>query len=152
MDGGPNKIAPLQRQNSLTVDQCTSPLLNLSTGLSGSNSGNQASPIASSGSPDTVTPKINIKFGKPEDVDIEMLEESSSSDDEAPADDQELLLFQKQKTIPLVRLSSVNQENENEEVILEIDDFSKIDDNVGQMGLLAAGKEKEFAKAVLKTH
>ena len=97
-------------------------------------------------------PKIKVNVGKQNSIDIDMVEESSSSDDEAPADDHELLQFQKQKTIPLVRLSSVNQEDVNEEVILEIDDFSKIDDNVGQMGLLAAGKEKEFAKAVLKTH
>ena len=146
-------MAPLQRQNSLTVDQCTSPLLNLSTGLSGSNSGNQsASPMASN-SPDVVMPKINISVGKQtSDIDIDMVEESSSDDEQAPQDDQELLQFQKQKTIPLVRLSSVNQDKDEEEVLLEIDDFSKISDDVNQMGLLAAGKEKEFAKAVLKTH
>ena len=83
-----NKMAPLQRQNSLTVDQCTSPLLNLSTGLSGSNSGNQsASPMAAN-TPDMVMPKINISVGKQtSDIDIDMVEESSSDDEQAPQDD-----------------------------------------------------------------
>jgi len=83
------------------------------------------------------------------------MESDSSCDDfeEDHKDDHELLHFQKQKSIPMVRVSSVQVDKEDETHIIDIDDFSKVDDlKHGQMGLLPAGKEGQFAKAVLKTH
>ena len=56
-------------------------------------------------------------------------------------------------SIPIVRVASVHVDQEDEQEIAVIHDFGKVDVNMhGQMGLLPAGKERQFAKAVLKTH
>ena len=84
-----------------------------------------------------------------------MLDKDSESHDDTDdekqiEDDEELLAFQRNKSLPLVKLSSVNEKDEED--IIEVKCFGDLQDNHGQMGLLSAGKESQFAKAVLKTH
>ena len=95
MDSGMNKIAPLQKQKSLTVDCIPSPTINVhtSTGSSGQN----LSPMGSAGGSPLMMPlpEVNVKFDKksPTLEDIAMVEESSSNDEEDHKDDLELLKF-----------------------------------------------------------
>ena len=53
--------------------------------------------------------------------------------------------------MPIVRLDSIT--DDAEEHIIEVEDFSKLDDSQHkQMGLMPSSKEVSFAQAVLKTH
>ena len=131
-----NKRKPLQRGDSLTVDDAsTITFIPIQT--------QDNSPTVSSN--EGLSPAVvNRTLGMSPEVVKEMDEHD---------DDHELLQFQKQRSMPMVQLSVVNTEEEAEKVLLEIDDFSKLDGTPHkQLGLQQAGQADMFAQAVLKTH
>ena len=82
-------------------------------------------------------------------------ENTSASIEEDPdhaehaVDDVELLAFQKQRSMPKVRLSNVGQDGE--EHLLEVDDFANIE-NKGEehYGMMKSGGEEKIVKQLIK--
>ena len=79
-------------------------------------------------------------------------ENTSASIEEDPdhaehaVDDVELLAFQKQRSMPKVRLSNVGQDGHEEE-LLQIDDFTNLE-NKGEehYGMMKSGGEEKIVK------
>ena len=75
-------------------------------------------------------------------------EEADEDDDEHARPDNELLQFHKQRSTPMVQLSEVGHEGEN--LICEVDDFSKANGGPAQMGMAKAGHEEKVIRQLHK--
>ena len=60
--------------------------------------------------------------------------------------DDELLTFQRQRTMPSVQITEVDYEDEGDIVHAEIDDFETADIDDAHMGLARAGSEEHVVK------
>ena len=96
----------------------------------------------------TIQESIETKDQMPKAIPLSPNGGEDISDEEVP--DVELLEFQKKRSTPLFRLSSVAIDQEEEELLCEVQDFSKIEDKVAQVGLLPAGVEDQIGLEALR--
>lgn len=79
-----------------------------------------------------------------QDVKIPLQKHGSESIEE---DDHELLAFQKQRSTPKVSLSNFGEEEE--QVVVEVDDFGQVTDHPQLIGMLSAGTEERMMEEVV---
>lgn len=72
--------------------------------------------------------------------DVQNSSASIEEDNELAKNDAELLAMQKQRSIPRVSLSNVGLDGE--QLVMEVDDFGKID--ADNLGMAAAGQEEKI--------
>ena len=137
------QMIPLQRKDSLSVETAHKIARQQSY-----YSESTLSPITPQEAPEEFKElQIKVSVGaqlhddSANNADAEMQQDSSG---DSADEDLELITFQKQRSMPIVRLDSVNEDSEQN--IIEIEDFSKLKDGEHkQIGLMSSGIEGQFA-------